>query len=205
MVSPPAIRCSLSFTSNWLNWLTFPTSKARPVNFNDLVPGQDALVEDDPPSRCWTSSTWRLPSWIHQGGHPAPLMPWSPWGIAGKNDDSRGPPIFPGWLLCWLRLTTLNDLEKVWRLGKTNEVWDVDFRLTRCFFGCRAPLILLWISQTCLSFCRSYPTLQVKDLVKLGLLTLLKRTYYYLMRTYYYLDLLGPKLRWWPWMSNSNI
>ena len=38
-------------------------------------------------------------------------------------------------------------------------------------------------------------TLQVKDLVKLGLLTLLKRTYYYLMRTYYYLDLLGPKLR----------
>jgi hypothetical protein len=37
--------------------------------------------------------------------------------------------------------------------------------------------------------------LQVKDLVKLGLLTLLKRTYYYLMRTYYYLDLLGPKLR----------
>ena len=48
-------------------------------------------------------------------------------------------------------------------------------------------------------------TLQVKDLVKLGLLTLLKRTYYYLMRTYYYLDLLGPKLRWWPWMSNSNI
>ena len=38
-------------------------------------------------------------------------------------------------------------------------------------------------------------SLQVKDLVKLGLLTLLKRTYYYLMRTYYYLDLLGPKLR----------
>ena len=43
-------------------------------------------------------------------------------------------------------------------------------------------------------YCLIY-ALQVKDLVKLGLLTLLKRTYYYLMRTYYYLDLLGPKLR----------
>ena len=61
------------------------------------------------------------------------------------------------WLVTVLVAVDHIELEKVWRLGKTNEVWDVDFRLTRCFFGCRAPLILLWIAQTCLSFCRSYP------------------------------------------------
>ena len=33
------------------------------------------------------------------------------------------------------------------------------------------------------------PTLQVKDLVKLGLLTLMVRTFYYLIGTYFYLDL----------------
>ena len=34
-------------------------------------------------------------------------------------------------------------------------------------------------------------TLQVKDLVKLGLLTLMVRTFYYLIGTYFYLDLVG--------------
>ena len=34
-------------------------------------------------------------------------------------------------------------------------------------------------------------TLQVNDLVKLGLLTLMIRTYYYLIGTYFYLDLVG--------------
>jgi hypothetical protein len=34
-------------------------------------------------------------------------------------------------------------------------------------------------------------TLQVDDLVKLGFLTSMTRTYYHLMGTYYYLDLLG--------------
>ena len=33
--------------------------------------------------------------------------------------------------------------------------------------------------------------LQVKDLVKLGLLTLMIRTFYYLIGTYFYLDLVG--------------
>ena len=36
-----------------------------------------------------------------------------------------------------------------------------------------------------------YISLQVKDLVKLGLLTLMARTFYYLIGTYFYLDLVG--------------
>ena len=37
----------------------------------------------------------------------------------------------------------------------------------------------------------TYISLQVKDLVKLGLLTLMARTFYYLIGTYFYLDLVG--------------
>ena len=43
------------------------------------------------------------------------------------------------------------------------------------------PYIILYI----------YISLQVNDLVKLGLLTLMITTYYYLMGTYYYMDFLG--------------
>ena len=86
-------------------------------------------------------------------------------------------------------------------------------RYCQCWNGCSSDLFTCWddgqkccvlISFHAASHCKVVVnmyiyiyiyTLQVKDLVKLGLLTLLKRTYYYLMRTYYYLDLLGPKLR----------
>ena len=56
----------------------------------------------------------------------------------------------------------------------------------------------LWFSHDCTTIIQLLPwytikilSLQVKDLVKFGLLTLMIRTFYYLIGTYFYLDLVG--------------